>query len=261
MHHISINLTPWLNMGIFESVLFDRPNSFEMDYLNPIIFYSALEHYNGSPDKEFLGFNCKAIAAKHLQFYGQFLLGEFTASKFFSHNGYWGNKFGFQLGGKYFDAFTIKNLDLQGEVNAVRPFTYTPLGAGFIEMIGTARYEPVKNLLLSIRGTYYIKGADTGKVNYGDNIFLDYTTRYADYGVPWISGVKTNCAMLGVNISYRLTGNLYVDIGAVHRRFVSDVVNVPVTSSTGTTLGNSSATWYYLGIRLNTARRSYDRYF
>ena len=57
----------------------------------------------------------------------------------------------YKLGGKYFDAFTVKNLDLQGEMNMVRPYTYThydstanythynqplahPLGAGFAEV-------------------------------------------------------------------------------------------------------------------------------
>ena len=31
-------------------------------------------------------------------------------------NGWWGNKYGLQLGAKYIDAFSIKNLDLQLEI-------------------------------------------------------------------------------------------------------------------------------------------------
>ena len=278
IHHLSINLTKWLNVGVFETVVFNRPNTYEIDYLNPIIFYRYVERYNGSPDNVLIGFNFKAIAAKHLQFYGQFLLDEFTGKEFFGGHGYWANKWGIQLGGKYFNALGIKNLDLQGEVNAVRPFTYShndtvinysnynqpladPLGSGFIEMIGTARLQPAKNLLFTFKGQYYKKGADTGSVNYGNNIFNNYNSRYADYNVPWISGVKTNCLMLSMNISYQLFRNVFIDFGGAHRSFVSDVTNKPISSTTGITTGNTSSTWYYFGIRLNAARRAYDSYF
>ena len=91
--------------------------------------------------------------------YGQLLLDEFKLSEVRAGDGWWGNKFGFQLGGKYIDAFNIKNLDLQLEHNRVRPFTYShgdsvanythynmplahPLGANFQEVIGIARYQP-----------------------------------------------------------------------------------------------------------------------
>ena len=278
IHHLSINATKWLNLGIFETIVFSRPNTYEVDYLNPIIFYRYVERVNGSPDNVLIGFNAKAIAAHHLQFYGQFLLDEFTGKEFFAGKGYWANKWGFQLGGKYFDAFSVKNLDLQGEINAVRPFTYShsdtvinysnynqalahPLGSGFIEMLGVAKYAPLKNLNITLKGMYYMKGADTGSINYGNDIFTNYISRYANYGVPWISGVKTNCMELGLNVSYQLFRNVYLDIGGAHRRFVSDITKVPISSTTGVSTGNSSTTWYYFGIRWNAARRAYDSYF
>jgi hypothetical protein len=87
------------------------------------------------------------------------LLDEFILSKVRNSPTNWVNKFGIQLGGKYIDAFGIKNLDLQLEMNRVRPFTYAhydtinnythynqplahPLGANFQELIGIARYQP-----------------------------------------------------------------------------------------------------------------------
>ena len=97
--------------------------------------------------------------AKRFQLYGQLLLDEFFLKEVRAGNGWWANKFGVQMGGKYIDVFSVKNLDLQGEMNLVRPFTYShsdsvsnythynqplahPLGANFMEAIGSYRYQP-----------------------------------------------------------------------------------------------------------------------
>lgn len=267
MHHLSINATRWLNVGVFESIIFDRPDRYEFRYLNPIIFLGSMEQSMGSPDKKHIGIDFKAIAAHHLQFYGQFLLDEFTSKYFFSHDGYWANKWALQLGGKYFDAFTVKNLDLQLELNVTRPYTYThndtianytnynqplanPLGADFIQVIGVAKYQPVKHLYLSVKGMYYVQGADTGSSDYGSNIFMNYTNRPADFGVSLINGVKTNCALLNVNASYELRPNLFLDLGLTHRRFAYENGMYP----------DQTTTYFYGGFRLNIARRDNDFY-
>jgi len=267
IHHLSINATKWLNIGLFESVIFDRTDRYAFDYMIPVIFYRAVERSNGSPDNENLGLNVKVIAAKHLQFYGQFFLDELKTKELFGNNGWWGNKFGVQLGGKYYDAFTVKNLDLQGEVNIVRPFTYShsdtianythynqplahPLGSGFAEITGTARYQPAKNLYLSAKGMYYMKGTDTGGVNNGNSIFVGYNSRASEYGVSLINGIKANCLLLNFNASYELRENLFIDLGASHRK----------VSYENNALPGSSSTYFYGGLRLNIARRDYDFY-
>jgi len=267
MHHLSVNVTRWLNVGLFEAVVFDRANHFEIGYMNPLILYRATERALGSPDKVNLGFNFKAIAANHLQFYGQFLLNEFTASQFFSSNGYWANKWGLQLGAKYFDAFTVKNLDLQAELNLVRPYTFThydstgnfthynqplahPLGAGFREVIATLRYQPANNLFIDAKAMYYQQGVDTGSANFGSNIFKDYDTRSQDFGVHMVNGVKINCALVNLNLSYRLRENLFIDAGATSRSYTYENGLYPTNTST----------YFYGGLRLNLARRDYDQY-
>jgi len=274
MHYLTLNATHWLNLGFFESVVFDRPNSYEISYLNPIILTTSVNHFNGNGDKALLGFTAKAIVAKHLQFYGQFMLNEFKSSEFFSNKGWWGNKWGVQAGGKYFDAFTIKNLDLQAELDVVRPYSYTakdtlanytnynqpladPLGSGFIKAIGVARYQPAKNLSVSVKGTYYIQGVDTGGVNFGNNIFNPYTTRDQEYGVKMINGPKAHCMMMNLNISYQLRRNLFFDLGGTYRKYVN---NQPITDGYTTTGPNVPLTtnYIYFGIRLNAARRDYD---
>jgi len=272
VHHLSFNATRWLNLGLFESVMFSRADRYSFSYMIPIILYREIERANGSPDNVLLGLNFKALAAKHLQFYGQLLLDEFRFKELLAADGWWGNKLGVQLGGKYFDAFTVRNLDLQAEVNIVRPFTYAhdtlanyshynqplahPLGSGFAELIGVARYQPVKNLFLTVKGMYYIKGADTGTANYGNEIMKDYSTRTPvnpaapEYGYGLVTGVKTNCLLVNFNASYELRENLFIDLGVTNRDFTFENNYLPANTTT----------YFYGGLRLNLARRDYDFY-
>ena len=74
MHHLSMNVTKWLNVGLFEGVVFGRKNRFDFEYLNPVIFLRHVEGTVGSPDNALAGFDFKANAAHHFQFYGQLLL-------------------------------------------------------------------------------------------------------------------------------------------------------------------------------------------
>jgi hypothetical protein len=268
MHHLSVNATRWLNIGVFESVMFSRRDRYEFGYLNPIIFYRQIERYMGSPDNVNIGLNAKIIVAKHVQLYGQILLDEFRAKELFSSRGWWANKYGMQAGLKYFDAFTVRNLDLQGEINIVRPYTYThydstanythynqpvahPLGAGFAEVIGVIRYQPTKNLFVTLKGMYYRQGQDTGSSNVGSNIFMEYDTRSTgDFGIGLINGVPASCLTLDGLVSYELRPNLFIDLGATQRQFTYDNNYLPQQAST----------YIYGGLRLNIARRDYNQY-
>ena len=59
-HHLSINVSKNFNIGLFETVIFKRENNaYELNYLNPIIFYRAVEHSLGSPDNVILGMDYK----------------------------------------------------------------------------------------------------------------------------------------------------------------------------------------------------------
>ncbi|RYD56681.1 MAG: hypothetical protein EOP56_11575 [Sphingobacteriales bacterium] len=269
MHHLSINATKWLNVGIFESVIFGRKDRYEFGYMNPIILYRQVERAMGSPDNVLLGINFKAIAAKRLQLYGQLLLDEFKTKELFGGNGWWANKVAAQIGGKYFDAFTVKNLDLQAEFNIVRPFTYThydsvanythynqpiahPLGADFMEVRGTATYQPIKNLYLTAEGMIYSKGSDTGSANFGNNIFDNYENRSVipgqkrDYGYKMITGIGLYCILANLNASYELRENLFIDLGVTYRRYYYNTDLMPTDA------------YIQTGIRLNFARRNYN---
>ena len=127
LHHLSLNVTKNFNIGIFEAIMSgdSATRGIEADYFNPVIFFRAIEQYGGSGDNAVVGLDAKWNLFKHIQLYGQFVLDEFLLSAYRQGNGWWGNKWSSQLGGKYINVFGIRNLDGQLEWNRARPFMYT----------------------------------------------------------------------------------------------------------------------------------------
>ncbi|GAB4091178.1 hypothetical protein [Flaviaesturariibacter terrae] len=280
MHHLDLGVTRWLNVGLFEGIVFGRTNHFEFGYLNPIIFYRSIEQANGSFDNSVAGLDFKANVAKRFQVYGQLLLDEFKLSEIKAGNGWWGNKFGYQLGAKYVDAFNIANLDLQFELNRVRPFTYShndsvanythynqplahPLGANFQEVIGTARYQPFPKWTFLARAQAYYQGRDTGIVSYGSNIFLPNQIpdpnnasanaiphRTTDYGFNVGSGYKTTVVLTSLLVSYQLRPNLFIEANAMYRHTTIPWPNNNTVGSGTFIIGG--------GIRWNVWRRDFN---
>ena len=273
MHHLDIDVAKGLNIGFFEGVVFGRTNHVELGYFNPIIFLRALERDNGSPDNAVAGMDFKANIIKRVQLYGQLLLDEFQFKEIKSNKGWWANKFGYQLGAKYIDALGIQNLDVQAELNRVRPFTYThydsvanythynqalahPLMANFNEVIGILRYRPIPKLMIEGKAIYYMQGRDSIATtdpsityNYGSNIFLSSNTKSkGDYGYKVGDGWKTDVALASLLLSYELKSNLFIDANLIIRK--QKTTTTPITSK--------SATIFNLGIRYNMGRRVFD---
>lgn len=237
LHHLSMNIGNKLNVGLFESVIYGRGDSigsgsYELSYLNPIIFYRAIEQNLGSPDNVILGANWRYIISKHFSYYGQFILDELIISNLRAGNGWWGNKFGIQSGIKYINAFGVKNLDLQSEFNAVRPYTYAhnnnvssyqhfrqplahPLGANFYETMFLIRYQPVPKLTFRLSTVYTQLGTNiigSNNVNVGQNVNDDYRTRIKDFDNKIAQGTKHEIYFTNFNLSYMIRHNLFLDL-------------------------------------------------
>jgi len=266
VHHLSINATRWLNIGLFEAICFARPNAYEFSYLNPIILYRHVERMNGSPDNALLGLNAKAIILRRAQLYGQLILDEFRSSELTSGRGWWANKFGLQAGAKYFDAFGIPNLDVQAELNLVRPFTYShndtfanwthynqplahPLGAGFREVIGIVRYRPAPGLELTARGMIYDQGGTSSTENFGVDIFRpNHINRPSDYGFGLVNNFGRRVRLASLLASWEARDNLFLEASGTWRNSVPrSTQEFPATTTYAT-----------LGFRLNMPRRDYD---
>jgi hypothetical protein len=128
MHHLSWNATPKLNIGLFESVIWAKTpdQGFDVDYLNPIILFRPIEFSMGSKKgNALIGMNASYKFTKDISLYSQMLFDEITIKEMTGSKGYWANKYAFQMGGKYYNAFHIPNLTLQAEYNMARPYTYS----------------------------------------------------------------------------------------------------------------------------------------
>jgi hypothetical protein len=262
-HHLDMNITKWLNFGLFEGVNFGRPDHFDFSYLLPVIFLRSIEGNNGSPDNAVIGFDAKANIAKTVQVYGQLLIDEFNLNELKKDKTWWGNKFGSQLGVKYIDALGISNLDLQVEWNHVRPFTYShfdsvgsvthynqplahPLGANFNEFIGIARYQPLTKLYLALKGIYSKQGLDSLGYNFGSNPNRDYDERIRSNNFPMYAGTPAKCFYSSLTASYEICENMFIDLSGTLRVFKkegSPELNTNTVSA---------------GIRWNMFRRDYE---
>jgi len=269
LHHLSINIGKKLNVGVFESVIFSPDDSvgtdhFRLEYLNPIIFYRAIEQQNGSSDNVLLGFDFKWNALKRLSFYGQFMLDEFVIDNIRQGNGWWANKFGIQAGGKYVDAFGVANLDLQGEVNIIRPYTYShntlygnyssfkqpiahPLGANLKEVVGIVRYQPVPRLNLTGKLIITTIGRDTTGSNWGSNILANYRTRVQEFGNTIAQGVPNDILFGSFTASWQMKHNVFIDAS----------VNLRKSKSTAH-LYNNNTSVTSLALRWNIPKRLYE---
>ncbi|MGG9960257.1 capsule assembly Wzi family protein [Ferruginibacter sp. SUN106] len=264
MHHLSMNVTKWLNVGLFEGVIFGRKNHFDFQYLNPIIFYRHIEGTVGSPDNAVAGLDFKANVAHRMQFYGQFLLDEFILSNVKNDPTNWTNKFGIQAGLKYIDAFGIRNLDIQVEANRVRPFTYShndtianythynqplahPLGANFQEVLAIINFQPAPKWYITAKAIYYYQGLDSAGKNFGSNPLINYTTRPRESGFKIGSGDKATCFNGIFQASYEFKENLYFDLSFQYR-----------TYKIASIAGQTNTTLFSAGVRLNMFKRDYD---
>lgn len=251
VHHLSFNVTRWLNLGVFESVVFSRKNHFEFQYLNPIIFYRYVEQILGSPDNAMIGFDFKANFAKSFSLYGQLVLDELNIGQEFDFKNqgikglfkpkrWWGTKVGTQLGLKYIDMFGVDNLDFQIEGNLVRPYTYThtdntttwthynqplahPLGANFTEVISILRYQPVHNVFITVKHIRAKYGEDVDDSNWGKDIFTSYRSYERFYGNYVGQGVRTRLNLMDLIVTYMPWHNFAFDFNYRFRKIKSEL--------------------------------------
>jgi len=265
MHHLSMNIKPWLNVGVFESVVFGRKDHFEFGYMNPIIFFRTIEGNLGSRDNAMVGADVKADLFKKIQVYGQLIIDEFNFKELKNDKSWWGNKFGTQLGFKYIDVANISNLDFQLEWNRVRPFTYShfdsvssyshynqplahPLGANFNEVIAIVRYQPIGKLNLMGRLIFWKQGLDSASGrNAGADIFrLNTDGRTSNFGYETLNGVNSKGINASFLASYEIYENIFIDANLLIRRFTKG------------TAAAENTTMFGVGVRMNLWFREYD---
>ena len=275
-HYLSWNLTKRLNIGLFESVIWANNNGrgFDVNFLNPIIFYRTVEFTSSARSgNAVLGLTGKYKYNNQINFYSQFLLDEFSSEDIKSVTGSWKNKFGYQLGIKYYNAFNIKDLNMQLEYNYVRPYVYSHLqaetnyghnnqnmghqwGGNFQEFIAIARYNRGRyfanaKFTIGKRGLDFDPTIDNN--NYGSNIYISYNDRRPfDSNVVVGQGNKTSVFIADLETGYLINPNTNMKLfGSLIYRSFDPLQDTPVYIKENTT-------WFSLGLRCDVFNWYFD---
>lgn len=274
-HYLSLNLTKRLNIGLFESVIWQNDNGrgFDVNYLNPVIFYRSIEFSTGARGgNALIGLTGKYKFSNSLNAYGQWIIDEFSSGDVFGGQGSWKNKLGFQLGLKYFNAFNVPDLLLQAEYNQVRPYTYSHnsvvlnyghnnqsmahlWGANFREFVGIARYRKDR-MFGSAKVIFGERGFDLDPANdsryFGGDIYRSERERAYETGVKIGQGNTTTSIFTELEAGYIVNPvtNLKLFAGFIYRNF-DPLQNTPANVSNNTV-------WLNLGIRTDIFNWYYD---
>ena len=275
-HYLSWNLSKQMNIGLFESVIWGNTNNrgFDVNFLNPIIFYRTVEFASSArTGNAILGLSGKFKLNNQINFYGQFLVDEFSVNDVKNVSGSWKNKFGYQIGTKYYNAFNVNNLYLQFEYNYVRPYTYSHLavrtnyghnnqnlghqwGGNFSEIIAIARYKKGRyyadaKLTIGKRGLDFDPAIDNN--NYGSDIYRSYNeNRPFDKNVVVGQGNKTYVFLADIQAGYLLnpTTNMKIFGSLIYRSFTPN--------QDTQTLIKGNTTWFSMGIRSDVFNWYFD---
>lgn len=274
-HYLSWNVSKRLNIGFFESVLWTNSNDrgFDINYLNPVIFYRAIEFETGQgAGNAILGAATKYKWNDSVNLYGQFVLDEFSLGDVKGGEKSWKNKFGYQLGAKYYNAFNVDNLLLQLEYNRVRPYTYSHntivlnyghsnqsmahlWGSNFSELVLIGRYHYKRwfgnaKIITGKRGLDYNDGTDN--FSYGGDIYRNYNERPFDTGVEVGQGIKTTSFYTNIQGGYIVNP-------ATNLRFFTDITfrNFNPEIETASTV-NKNTFWFNIGLRTDLFNWYFD---
>jgi hypothetical protein len=273
VHYIDWHALPKLHIGFFETVVWYNENrrGFDVNFLNPLIFFKTVEYQSGSnASNTILGLSADYKLPYNLQIYSQFVLDEMTIKKFFGDSGYWANKFGYQAGIKYYDAFTVPNLFLRVEYNTVRPYTFShnnpttiyghnfqalahPWGANFKEIIFELQYR--KNRLYT-HNTFIMgkKGFDypNDDYAYGGNIFNYIRPENKTDKMQTLQGNLANMIFNQFEVGYILNPatNLKVFSGFVYRKTGIDTET--------SLIKNETSQFFYFGLKTHLWNDKFD---
>ncbi|MBN4046915.1 gliding motility protein RemB [bacterium AH-315-P13] len=274
-HYLSWNVSKRLNLGLFESVIWTNSNDrgIDINYLNPIIFYRAIEFQTGSSaGNAIVGASAKYKVNDNINIYSQFILDEFSLNDIKGGDKSWKNKYGYQIGAKYFNAFKVNNLLLQVEYNRVRPYTYSHntivlnygynnqsmahlWGANFSEAILIGRYHYNRwfadaKLVFGVRGLDFNDGTDN--FSYGGDVYRDYNERPFDTGVEVGQGLKANIFHAELQTGYLINPatNLKLFANISYRNFNLEAETINTFSNT--------TLWFNIGLKTDLFNWYFD---
>lgn len=234
-HILNFQAGKRVNLSLFETIIWQGKDTllnrgYDINYLNPIIFYRPVEYGLGSADNAIMGFDWSVRLWDDELIYGQFVIDEFLLDEFKAdirhafnksdttiQHGWWANKYALLLGVRTNKPFGVNGLSAFMEYALARPFIYThgsvtqnyshlgqalahPLGGNFKDFHTGINYQ-YENWNLYTHFNWYTVGKDKDSVSYGSNLFQAYTNRSGTYGHTIGQGLKTK----GINHRFTLS--------------------------------------------------------
>jgi hypothetical protein len=219
-HLVSVNILKKLQLSLFEGTILKNPDDgkfkLTLDVASPVPFLDILHNRWKKPATDQInsigGINLNWRISPTFQLYNQWCL-DVPVNK---AGGMTYHKYGYQLGLKYFHAFTLKNLILQAEYNKVQPYTYAqtdstiayshfsqplshPLGANFNEIMGSVSYR-----FKRCYGEYMITSARYGADTKTNNSGKDILRPSPQVSGSFLQGIKTDLITQQARLSWYL---------------------------------------------------------
>lgn len=213
-HRLALNLPGRVQLALFESVIFASPDTlgvrdgFELSYLNPLIFYRAVEEDlvdpDVNPDNVLIGGSVAWVAFPGLRLYTELLIDELNVSQIGKRS--WVNKWGW-LAGIFLTDVPLDNLTIRGEFARLRPYLYShqsalsayvhfndflghPAGPNARDLALFLDYQPATRVRAALHVAYTQRGRNTATENFGADPLESFTTRVSDTDVRLLQGVR-----------------------------------------------------------------------
>lgn len=121
-HRADITLFRGAYLGLTETVIYGG-RALEPTYLNPLMLYHIAEHHLGDRDNNNISIDAAFTRIPNVALFAEWYIDDMTSTR--SWKNYFGNKFGWSLGGLWADAFSLNNMDLTLRYTKISPFVYT----------------------------------------------------------------------------------------------------------------------------------------
>lgn len=242
-HRIAITLPAGFQAELFETVMFASSDSlglrdagFDVAYLNPIIFYRAVEvERAGRLDNTLLGGGLAWVALPGLRLHTQLLLDEFRLGQIGKK--WWANKWGWLAGVDLVD-WPLSNLMVRMEYARLRPYLYShrsptaaylhfddllghPAGANAQDIALFLDYQPATRLRAALTLAYTQRGRNTDTENFGSDPSISSNIRVSDTDVGLLQGVRQNQWLVEAYAGYELLPDVYLEL-AVRAESIDD---------------------------------------
>lgn len=248
-HRLDVRFSDAFRMGFFESVSIAN-SPFSFTFLNPVSFLTSAELNKASQpgdnnvNNSIIGIDMMVIPLNKLAVQGSFLVDDLEFSTLFKSNAKITNKFAYQIGLMWANAFTIPNLDLKTEYTHLDPFVYThvsnktnytnwglPLGHHLEPNSDEAAlkldYNITNRVNLNLlyqhqRSANGIVTDSIGRVivNYGGNINNASGYSYSD--PAFLKGNRIDSDIITANLSWQFIRQFFVEVKFV-QRFINNI--------------------------------------